>query len=79
MSSTLASANPHLRDPALRRRGVLKSVASSSAIEGIRAPFLKAVAARKAAAGKTVVRVASKKVGAKRKASSPKAVTRAKA
>jgi len=41
MSSTLASANPHLRDPVLRQRSVLKSVASSSAIESIRAPFKK--------------------------------------
>jgi hypothetical protein len=41
MSSTLATANPHLRDPDLRRRSVLKSVATSSAIEGIRAPFKK--------------------------------------
>lgn len=48
MSTSLASANPHLRDPDSRRRSVLKSVATSSAIEGIRAPFAKAVAKRKA-------------------------------
>jgi hypothetical protein len=46
MSSSLALANPHLRDPDLRRRSVLKSVATSSAIEGIRAPFKKAAAKR---------------------------------
>lgn len=47
MSSSLASANPHLRDPAQRQRSVLKSVATSSAIEGIRAPFKKAADKRK--------------------------------
>ena len=41
MSNSLALANPHLRDPELRRRSVLKSVATSSAIEGIHAPFKK--------------------------------------
>ncbi len=39
MSSKLSKANPHLRDPVARERAILKSVASSSAIEGIRAPF----------------------------------------
>lgn len=35
MKSKLSDANPYLRDPAKRERAVLKSVASSSAIEGI--------------------------------------------
>jgi hypothetical protein len=39
MSSKLTVTNPYLREPAVRERTVLKSVASSSAIEGIRAPF----------------------------------------
>ena len=39
MSSKLSKTNPYLRDPVLRERAVLKSVASSSAIEGIHAPF----------------------------------------
>jgi hypothetical protein len=39
MRKTLAATNRYLRDPVLRDRLVLKSVASSSAIEGIRAPF----------------------------------------
>lgn len=39
MGSKLSVANPYLRDPAMRERTVFKSVASSSAIEGIRAPF----------------------------------------
>lgn len=39
MASKLSVANPYLRDPAMRERTVFKSVASSSAIEGIRAPF----------------------------------------
>ena len=40
MSSTkLSHTNPYLRDRATRERGVFTSVSSSSAIEGIRAPF----------------------------------------
>jgi Fic family protein len=39
MSSRLSESNPYLRNAAARKRSVLKSVASSSAIEGIRAPF----------------------------------------
>jgi len=35
----LVNTNPYLRDPVQRERAVFKSVASSSAIEGIRAPF----------------------------------------
>lgn len=49
MSSKLAKTNPYLRDPAVRERTVLKSVASSSAIEGIRAPFKKTAAKAKSA------------------------------
>jgi hypothetical protein len=41
MSAKLSSTNPHLRDPAARQRSVLKSVATSTAIEGIHAPFRK--------------------------------------
>jgi hypothetical protein len=39
MSSKLSSANTYMRDPGVRRTSVLRSVATSSAIEGIRAPF----------------------------------------
>jgi hypothetical protein len=39
MSSKLSTANPYLRDPVVRQRSVLTSVSTSSAIEGIRAPF----------------------------------------
>jgi len=39
MSSKLSSSNRYLRDPVLRERSVFKSVASSSAIEGIHEPF----------------------------------------
>jgi hypothetical protein len=39
MSSKLSSTNQYLRNPAVRKRTVLTSVATSSAIEGIRAPF----------------------------------------
>jgi len=40
--SKLNAVNPYLREPAIRERAVLKSVATSSAIEGIRAPFRRA-------------------------------------
>ena len=39
MSAKLSTVNRYLRDPVVRDRTVLKSVASSSAIEGIHAPF----------------------------------------
>jgi len=39
MRSKLSTSNPYLRDSTLREAMVFKSVASSSAIEGIRAPF----------------------------------------
>jgi len=42
MSSKLSAANPYLRDPVARRRIVLTSVSTSSAIEGIHAPFKQA-------------------------------------
>jgi len=35
----LSSANRYLRDPEVREKTVTRSVATSSAIEGIRAPF----------------------------------------
>ena len=41
MKTKLSDANPYLRDPVKRERAVLKSVASSSAIEGIRVSFKK--------------------------------------
>jgi len=41
MGAKLSSTNRYLKDPALRGKLILVSVASSSAIEGIRAPFLK--------------------------------------
>jgi uncharacterized 2Fe-2S/4Fe-4S cluster protein (DUF4445 family) len=39
MSIKLSVANPYLRDPEVREKTVTRSVATSSAIEGIRAPF----------------------------------------
>jgi hypothetical protein len=39
VSSKLSTTNPYLRDPVVRARTVFTSVASSSAIEGILAPF----------------------------------------
>ena len=46
-STKLSHTNPYLRDPAMRKRGLLISAASSSAIEGIHAPFKEALAAAK--------------------------------
>ena len=39
MGSKLSSVNPYLRDPIVRKQTVFTSVSSSSAIEGIHAPF----------------------------------------
>lgn len=39
MARKLSDANAFMRDPAVRRASVLRSVATSSAIEGVRAPF----------------------------------------
>ena len=39
MKKSLAQSNSHIRDPAARERLVYRSVASSSAVEGIREPF----------------------------------------
>jgi hypothetical protein len=39
MGAKLSAANRYLRNSAMRERTVVKSVATSSAIEGIRAPF----------------------------------------
>jgi len=39
MRSKLSTSNPYLRDSVQRDAMVFRSVASSSAIEGIRAPF----------------------------------------
>ncbi len=39
MSSRLSDTNPYLRNAAARERSVLRSVATSSAVEGIHAPF----------------------------------------
>ena len=45
MDSKLTSANPYLRDPKVRERTLVASVSTSSAIEGIRAPFKQALSA----------------------------------
>lgn len=39
MAKLISTTNRYLKDPVQRKRMVLKSVASSSAIEGIHAPF----------------------------------------
>ena len=43
MAKLINTTNRFLKDPVLRARMVLKSVASSSAIEGIRVPFKTAI------------------------------------
>jgi hypothetical protein len=48
--SSLAATNRYLKDPVVRRKLVVRAVATSSAIEGIRAPFEKGGIARKPAA-----------------------------
>jgi hypothetical protein len=40
-SKKLTDTNPYLRDPVERARDILRSVAGSSAIEGIHHPFKK--------------------------------------
>jgi hypothetical protein len=42
MGTKLSSANPYLRDPVARKSMVIRSVVTSSAIEGIRAVFKRA-------------------------------------
>src|SRR5258706_7627064 len=54
-SGKLASSR-YLKDAALRRKLILNSVASSSAIEGIRSPFKKEATAKKAVAPTARVR-----------------------
>jgi len=57
MKSRLSDTNPYLRDPAKRERAVLKSVASSSAIEGIHVSLKKPLnGAAKAASPKVRVK-----------------------
>ena len=45
MSKKLSATNPYMHDAVQRERSVLQSVASSSAIEGIHAPFRRQAAA----------------------------------
>lgn len=49
MSTKLAATNRYLKDAVVRRKLIFKSVASSSAIEGIRAPFKELAGTKKAA------------------------------
>lgn len=49
MSAKLAVTNRYLKDTEVRRKLIFKSVASSSAIEGIRAPFKQIAGAKKVA------------------------------
>lgn len=49
MSAKLSATNRYLKDTEVRRKLIFKSVASSSAIEGIRAPFKQLASAKKVA------------------------------
>ncbi len=66
-STKLSHTNPYLRDRAARERDVFTSVASSSAIEGIHAPFKSATVTGKwvsvsdARQRKSVTRITSAK------------------
>jgi hypothetical protein len=40
VSTKLSETNPYLRDPGVRKSMVIKSVVTSSAIEGIRASYM---------------------------------------
>jgi hypothetical protein len=51
VGAKLSSSNPYLRDPAVRERTVTRSVATSSAIEGIRAPFKRKAGGRYSVTG----------------------------
>lgn len=67
MGSELVTDNSYLRDPTVRERLVFTSVASSSAVDGIHAPFK--VLAEKRAAGKlsASMKPSRKKPGARTK------------
>jgi hypothetical protein len=41
MSTKLSAVNPYLRDPTARKSMIIRSVVTSSAIEGIKAVFKK--------------------------------------
>lgn len=57
MKNRLSDANPYLRDPVKRERAVLKSVASSSAIEGIHVTLKKSLnGAAKAVSSKSRIK-----------------------
>lgn len=52
MGAKLSVANRYLRNPATRERTVVRSVATSAAIEGIRAPFKRKAGGSYAISGK---------------------------
>ena len=54
--SSLASTNRYIKDPALRRKLVVRSVATSSAIEGVHASFESKTGVAKAKAARTLTR-----------------------
>jgi hypothetical protein len=64
MKTRLSETNPYLRDAAKRRESLWISAKSSSAVEGIREPFVKKPAgSRKSAANGRVVRAGRKNGG----------------
>ena len=61
MGSKLSDVNPFLRNPTIRKRSVFNSVASSSAIEGIRAPFKQMEAQSSVATADSAKRLSQKR------------------
>ncbi|MBS0514622.1 MAG: hypothetical protein JSS16_04020 [Proteobacteria bacterium] len=56
MSAKLAATNRYLKDAEVRRKLIFKSVASSSAIEGIRAPFKQLAGAKKTSSSARLIK-----------------------
>jgi len=52
MGSKLSETNPYLRDPVKRKRALMRSVVSSSAIEGIRVSYKTLLSGTRKPAGK---------------------------
>jgi len=62
MSTKVSKTNPYLRDPAVREKMVIRSVVTSSAIEGIRVSFTGSRKSRGKAAAALKGRSTGKKV-----------------
>jgi hypothetical protein len=61
---TLKQSNPHLRSAAIRKAALRVSAQSSSAVEGIKAPFTKAASAEAPATTNAFIAHWKRRVGA---------------